>query len=80
MSVPSQFCGQNIGKYNRAVVLFKKFYFHPLKSHVVFLKRLIEGKKFCADAKCEDQVMVKFDGHIVFVGNEHTYGDKSFLE
>jgi hypothetical protein len=32
LPVPSQLCGQNIGKYVCAVVLFKEFYF-DLKSH-----------------------------------------------
>ena len=32
-----------------------------------------------ADVKCEDLVMVQFDGPIMFVSNEHPYGDESFL-
>jgi hypothetical protein len=59
-------------------VLFKEFYFNPLKSHFGALKRLMEGKKFSADIKSEDPVMVQFDGPIIFVGNEHSYGNKLF--
>jgi hypothetical protein len=66
--VPSQFCGQNIGKYICAVVLSKEFYFDPLKSHFGTLKSLMEGKRFTVDRKREDLVMVQFNGPIIFVG------------
>jgi hypothetical protein len=56
--VLNQFCGQNIGKYNCAVVLYKAFYFDTLKSHFGTLQRLMEGKIFSADVKCEDPVRV----------------------
>jgi hypothetical protein len=74
-----QFCGQNIGKYDCAFVLFKEFYFDTLKLHFETLKRLMEGKRFSADVKCKDQVRVQFDGPNEFVSNEHPYGDE-FLE
>ena len=68
-----------MGKYNCAVVLAKEFYFDTFKSHFGTLKRLMEGKRFSADVKCEDPVIVQFGGPIMFVSNEHTYGDESFL-
>jgi hypothetical protein len=52
----NQFCVQNIGIYNCAVVLFTEIYFNPLKSQFGILKRLMEGKRFSADVKCEDPV------------------------
>jgi len=66
-----------MGKYNCALVLFKEFCFYALKSHFGTLKRLMEWKRFSADVKCEDQVMVQFDG-IIFVSNVHPYGDEIF--
>jgi hypothetical protein len=59
-------------------VLFKEFYFDTLKSHFGTLKRLMEGKRFSADVKCEDPVTVQFDGTNIFVSNKHPYGDKFF--
>jgi hypothetical protein len=76
--VLSQFCGQNIGKYNCAVLLFKEIYFDTLKSHFGTLKRLMEGKRFSANVKWKDPVRVQFDGTNTFVSNKHPYGDKTF--
>jgi hypothetical protein len=78
--VLNQFCVHNIGKYKYAVVLFKKNSFDTLKFHFGRLKRLMEGKRFIADVKCEDPVRVQFDGPNVFVSNEHPYGDKTFYK
>jgi hypothetical protein len=58
-----------MGKNNFAVVLFREFYFDTLKLHFGTLKRLMEGKRFSADIKCEDPVMVQIDGPIIFVSN-----------
>jgi hypothetical protein len=69
-----------LGKYNCAVVLAKQFYFNTLKSNFGTLKRLMEGKRFSADVKCQDPVMVQFGGPIMFVSNKHPYGDESFFE
>jgi hypothetical protein len=38
----------------------------------------MQGKRISADTKCEDQMMVQFDGPIISVNNEHPYGDESF--
>jgi hypothetical protein len=40
----------------------------------------MEGKRFSATLKCEDPVMIQFDGPIIFVSNEHVHGDVCFLE
>jgi hypothetical protein len=55
-----------LGNYTCAVVLFKEFYFDTFKSIFGTLKRLMEGKIFGIDVKCEDPVMVQFDGRIIF--------------
>jgi len=60
-------------------VLAKQFYFDSLISHCGTLKRLMEGKRFSADVKCEVPVMVQFDGPIIFVSNEHPCGGESFF-
>jgi hypothetical protein len=39
----------------------------------------MESKKFSVDVKCEDPVVVNFDGPVIFVSNEHPYGDERFL-
>jgi hypothetical protein len=39
----------------------------------------MDGKRFSVDVKCEDLVMVQFDGPTLFVSNEHPFGDESFL-
>jgi hypothetical protein len=67
-----------MGKYNCAVVLFKQFYFDALKSHFGTLKRLIEEKRFSAGVKCEDPVMVQFDGLIISVSKVNPFGDDFF--
>jgi hypothetical protein len=40
----------------------------------------MEGKRFSADVKCENRVMIQFDGPIIFVSNVHLHGDVCFLE
>ena len=60
-------------------MLAKQFYFDSLISHCGTLKRLMEGKRFSADVKCEDPVMVQFYGPIIFVSNEHPCGGESFF-
>ena len=60
-------------------MLAKQFNFDTLVSHYSTLKRLMEGKRFSVDVKCEDPVMVHFDGPIIFVSNERPYSDESFF-
>jgi energy-coupling factor transporter ATP-binding protein EcfA2 len=57
LPVPGHFFGQNLGKYNSVVVLFI-FSFESFKSNFATLKRLMEGKRFSVDVKCEDPLMV----------------------
>jgi hypothetical protein len=55
------------------------FYFVTFKSNFGAMRRLMEGKNFNVDVKCEDPVVVKFDGSVIFVSNEHPYFDDSCL-
>lgn len=59
-------------------MLFKEFYFNNLRLN--FGTQAINGRtKINVDVKCEEPVMVQFDGPIIFVSNEYPYGDDSFL-
>jgi hypothetical protein len=59
------------------LLCYSKTFFDTLKSHFGNLKRLMEGKRFSADVKCEDPVRVQFDGPNIFVSNGYLYGDET---
>jgi hypothetical protein len=38
----------------------------------------MEGKRFSADVKYEDPVKVQIDDPIIFISNEHPFGNETF--
>jgi hypothetical protein len=42
------------------------------------MERLMDGKEFTLDVKCSVLKVVGFYGPVIFVSNEHSYGDERF--
>jgi len=62
-----------------SVILFKEFYFDVFERNFGQTKMLMEGKEFTIDVKCSVPKVVSFNGSIIFVSNEHPFGDERFL-
>ena len=74
----SFFC-MDMGERGYSVVLFEEFYCDVFKGNFGQMKRLMEGKEFTLDVKCSIPKLVSFNGPIIFVSNEHLYGDERFV-
>jgi hypothetical protein len=79
MPMPGNFFWVGLGRRDYSGILFEEFYFENFKSiSGCSLKRLTEGKEFSVGVKYEESRKVKFDSPIIFVSNEHPYGNGSF--
>lgn len=79
MPVPGAFFCMALVQRKYSIILFEEYYNKTFKGNSGQLKRLMEGKRFSVDVKCDNSVTVSFDGPIIFVSNEHPYGDESFF-
>jgi hypothetical protein len=78
MPLPGNFLCVDLGRWDYSSILFEEFYFYTFKSNSDnSLKLLTEGKEFSVDVKYEESIKAKFDSPIIYVSNEHPYGDGS---
>jgi hypothetical protein len=69
--IPGQFL---FGDYKGSdVVLFEEFSWDRFRCNFPQLKRLLEGKSFAVDQKCNDSRVLKFDVPVVMVSQLEAY-------
>jgi hypothetical protein len=67
------------GDYKAAdVVLFEEFNWDRFRYNFPQLKRLLEGKSFAVDQKCNDSKTVRVECPVVMVSNDGFVGDAAF--